>query len=277
MSRTRSGKAADDPRLAAELATAAGALLLRLREESIGEVTAKELGRRGDTESNELLLRELAAARPGDAVLSEESADSAARLSADRVWIVDPLDGTREFGLAGRTDWAVHVALWEAGRSITAAAVAQPALGVTYASDTVGRASGDPGAASDERFRIVVSDSRPPEFVGRVVEELGTGEIDAVLVPMGSAGAKTMAVVRGEADAYLHAGGQWEWDSAAPVGVAVAAGLHASRIDGSPLNYNAPHPYLPDLLICPPDRAAALLAAIERAQGVQAQRDQSRS
>ena len=239
-----------DARLAADLAGQAGDLLLTLRQAS--GLTGKELGKRGDTASNSLLLRELADARPGDAVLSEESADSPARLSADRVWIIDPLDGTREYGMPGRDDWAVHVALWEAGRGITAAAVAQPAREEIYASDVV-RAVRRPRPSP----RFLVSDSRPPEWAAPVASAL-----DATLAPMGSAGAKAMAVVRGDADAYLHGGGQWEWDSAAPVGVAIAAGLHASRIDGSPLEYNNAHPYLPDLLICRADLADELLKAI---------------
>ncbi|MEU6645207.1 3'(2'),5'-bisphosphate nucleotidase CysQ [Saccharomonospora sp. NPDC046836] len=238
-----------DARTAARLAESAGRLLLDVRA---GELDPKALGTRGDTLSNRLLLDRLAADRPGDAVLSEESADSPSRLAAQRVWIIDPLDGTREFARPGRTDWAVHVALWEAGKGITAAAVAQPALGTVYASDDAVLA-----ARRDGRLRILVSDSRPPVFAAAVAEEL-----DAELVPMGSAGAKAMAVLRGEADAYVHAGGQWEWDSAAPVGVALAAGLHASRVDGTPLRYNEPHPYLPDLVICRPELAGRLLAAL---------------
>jgi len=240
----------DDSALAAALAEDAGHLLLRLRGES--GLSGKELGQRGDADSNALLLDELAEARPQDAVLSEESVDSPERLAADRVWIIDPLDGTREYGMPGRDDWAVHVALWERGAGITAAAVAQPSLDVVYASNTV-----RPQRRPRPRLRFLVSDSRPPAFAAPVAEQLG-----ADLAPMGSAGAKAMAVVRGDADAYLHAGGQWEWDSAAPVGVVLAAGLHASRIDGSPLVYNSPHPYLPDLLICRPELAEQLLAAI---------------
>jgi 3'(2'), 5'-bisphosphate nucleotidase len=239
-----------DARLAADLAEQAGSLLLALRHAS--GLTGKDLGKRGDTDSNALLLRELGAARPKDAVLSEESADSPERLTADRVWIIDPLDGTREYGMPGRDDWAVHVALWERGAGITAAAVAQPSIDGLYASDTV-----EAELRPRPRRKFLVSDSRPPEFAPAVAEALG-----AVLAPMGSAGAKTMAVVRGQADAYLHAGGQWEWDSAAPVGVAVAAGLHASRIDGTPLEYNQEKPYLPDLLICRPELAAELLQQI---------------
>jgi 3'(2'), 5'-bisphosphate nucleotidase len=239
-----------DARLAADLAEQAGSLLLALRHAS--GLSGRELGKRGDADSNTLLLRELAEARPSDAVLSEESADSPARLSAERVWIIDPLDGTREYGMPGRDDWAVHVALWEAEAGITAAAVAQPSLDALYVSDTV-RAEWRPRP----RRRFLVSDSRPPAFAGPVAEAL-----EADLVPMGSAGAKAMAVVRGQADAYLHAGGQWEWDSAAPVGVVLAAGLHASRIDGSALEYNRAHPYLPDLLICRPELADDLLSEI---------------
>jgi 3'(2'), 5'-bisphosphate nucleotidase len=247
-----------DARLAASLAEAAGRLLLELRAAAPADGDARALGKRGDAASNAFLLDRLAARRPGDAVLSEESADDPARLDAARVWIVDPLDGTREFGMPGRRDWAVHVALWEEHGEITAAAVAQPAIGAVYASDDP---PGDTGVPAPGRpLRIVVSDSRPPALAGVVAARLG-GE----LVPMGSAGAKAMAVLRGDAEAYLHAGGQWEWDSAAPVGVAVAGGLHASRIDGSPLRYNMPRPYLPDLLICRPELAGELLAAIAEA------------
>ncbi len=244
---------ASDARLAARLAQQAGELLLSIRAES--GLEGKELGKRGDRDANELLLEQLAAARPGDAVLSEESVDSPARLSAGRVWIIDPLDGTREYGMPGRDDWAVHVALWQRGGGITDAAVAQPSLGAVYASDDV--RFGGPGRP---HLTFLVSDSRPPAFAATVAEQFG-----AELRPMGSAGAKAMAVVRGDADAYLHAGGQWEWDSAAPVGVALAAGLHATRVDGSPLVYNEAHPYLPDLLICRSELGQQLVEAITAA------------
>jgi 3'(2'), 5'-bisphosphate nucleotidase len=245
--------AGPDARLAAALAEQAGELLLSLRAGS--GLTGKELGARGDADSNALLLARLAAERPGDAVLSEESVDSPARLSADRVWIIDPLDGTREYAMPGRADWAVHVALWERDRGITAAAVAQPALAAVYTSGTA--VPGDGSSGSERTPVILVSDSRPPAWAPAVAGALG-----AELRPMGSAGAKTMAVLRGEATAYVHGGGQWEWDSAAPVGVALAAGLHASRADGSPLEYNNAHPYLPDLVVCRREMAAAVLGAI---------------
>jgi 3'(2'), 5'-bisphosphate nucleotidase len=233
-----------DGSLAAEVASAAGDLLLSIR----GQVSGPE----ADTRSNELILSRLAAERPADRVLSEESADDPARLSAQRVWIVDPLDGTREYGMADRSDWAVHVALWSAGAGIAAAAVAQPALGAVYS--TTGE---HVVPVSDRPPVILVSDSRPPPFAQSVASAVGGS-----VAPMGSAGAKAMAVLRGEADAYLHAGGQWEWDSAAPVGVVVAAGLHASRIDGSALVYNQARPYLPDLLICRPELARPMLEAL---------------
>jgi 3'(2'), 5'-bisphosphate nucleotidase len=270
------GMRPSDAQLAARLAEVAGDLLLQLRTSS--GLEGKELGKRGDLESNELLLQELSAAAAGDAVLSEESADSAARLSADRVWIIDPLDGTREYGMVaqGREDWAVHVALWERGAgfgggvpgggAITAAAVAQPALGAVYATDTVTSQVHRRPAASDRPSRMLVSDSRPPAWAAAVAERF-----DAELVPMGSAGAKAMAVVRGEYDAYLHDGGQWEWDSAAPVGVALAARLHATRIDGSALVYNSERPYLPDLLICRAEFAGVLLEAIGEAKAALAE------
>lgn len=242
-----------DVELAADLARRAGELLLGLRASSA--LAGKELGKRGDHDANVLLLTGLAAERPDDAVLSEESVDSPARLTAERVWIIDPLDGTREYGMPGRDDWAVHVALWSRGTGITAAAVAQPSLGTVYTTS-----SGTRPAEPNEPPVFLVSDSRPPEFAAPVAAELG-----ATLRPMGSAGAKAMAVLRGDADAYLHAGGQWEWDSAAPVGVALAAGLHATRVDGSALVYNSAHPYLPDLLICRPELAARTLAAIAAA------------
>jgi len=241
-----------DVELAAAAAEQAGALLLALR--SGDEARGRELGRLGDARANALILERLRAQRPGDAILSEESADDPARLAAERVWIVDPLDGTREYGIPGRDDWAVHVALWQRGAGIAAAAVALPALGRVHTS--AGAAPPAPRAAGAP-LTLLASDSRPPAWLGDVAAALG-----ARTAPMGSAGAKAMAVVRGEADGYLHDGGQWEWDSAAPVGVALAHGLHASRIDGSPLVYNSERPYLPDLVVCRADRADAILAAI---------------
>jgi 3'(2'), 5'-bisphosphate nucleotidase len=206
----------------------------------------------GDRLSHEFLTAELARLRPDDAVLSEEGKDDPARLSARRVWIVDPLDGTREFGEPGRTDWAVHVALWSEGE-LTAGAVALPAQGrVLSTAEPIPAPEPEPG-----KLRLLVSRSRPPEFVQRLAER-----VDAVLVPLGSAGAKAAAVNTGDADAYVHSGGQYEWDSAAPVAVAVSAGLHASRIDGSRLVYNQASPSLPDILICRAAIAPLLLENI---------------
>jgi 3'(2'), 5'-bisphosphate nucleotidase len=211
----------------------------------------------GDRRSHELIMAALAAARPDDPVLSEEGKLDAARLDSSRVWIVDPLDGTREFGEPGRTDWAVHVALTVDGEPV-AGAVALPACGLTLATEPVPPAP----APRAGRPRMVVSRTRAPELCFEVAKR-----IDAEVVPMGSAGAKTMAVVRGEVDVYLHAGGQYEWDSAAPVAVAAACGLHTSRLDGSPLRYNNPDPWLPDLLVCRPDLADAVLTAVADAGG----------
>ena len=249
---------ADDHVLARDLAEAAGRLLLELRARG-GDPDV--LRKAGDRLSHEFLVAELAARRPGDAVLSEEGRDDRARLSADRVWIVDPLDGTREFGEAGRSDWAVHVALWERGE-LTAGAVALPAQGQvlsTAAPPKVPTVNGDSGLGAE--LRIVVSRTRPPAFLERLHEETGV-----TLVPMGSAGAKAAAVMLGEVDAYVHAGGQYEWDSAAPAAVALAAGLHASRLDGSALRYNQPDPLLPDILFCPAVLAKPLLEAIGAAE-----------
>ena len=248
---------ADDHVLARDLAVAAGQLLLELRGRG-GDRDA--LRQSGDRLSHEFLAAELAARRPGDAVLSEEGIDDKARLAAQRVWIVDPLDGTREFGEDGRTDWAVHVALWEPGGSglgrLTAGAVALPAQGRVLS--TVSPPAPPGGAPT--RLRLVVSRSRAPRLVRDVAGRLG-----AELVPCGSAGAKVATVITGETDAYLHAGGFYEWDTAAPVAVARAAGYHASRIDGAELAYNREDPLLPDILVCRPVIAGLLLAAIREA------------
>jgi 3'(2'), 5'-bisphosphate nucleotidase len=246
--------AADD-RLAADLAEQAGQRLLLLRARG-GD--PDDLRKAGDASSHEFLSEEIAARRPRDAILSEEGRDDAARLTADRVWIVDPLDGTREFGEPGRTDWAVHVALWERGE-LTAGAVALPARDRVLSTADPSDQPDPPQAAdaSGRALRIVVSRSRPPAFAARVADGLG-----ATLVPLGSAGAKAAAVILGEADAYLHDGGQYEWDSAAPVAVALAAGLHASRLDGAKLEYNRASPWQPDILICPGKLANRLLTAI---------------
>jgi 3'(2'), 5'-bisphosphate nucleotidase len=258
-----------DDELAAMLASEAGRRLLALRAEG-GD--AKALRDAGDRLSHEFLSAELARLRPGDAVLSEEGADDPARLSANRVWIVDPLDGTREYGEPGRTDWAVHVALWADGE-LTAGAVALPAQDtVLSTANPPRRHRADAAVDADDilrsgpgmPLRLLVSRSRPPEFVTDLAASL-----DAVLVPMGSAGAKAAAVIEGQADAYVHSGGQYEWDSAAPVAVARAAGLHASRIDGSDLRYNQANPSVPDILICPIGLAATLLGAIARSRTVQ--------
>ena len=244
----------DDHVLARDLAGAAGRRLLELRAEG-GDPAA--LRKAGDSLAHDFLVAELALRRPGDRVLSEEAADDPARLGADRVWIVDPLDGTREFGEEGRTDWAVHVALWERGSrergALTAGAVALPAQGEVLS--TVDPPPLPPVA--DDPLRIVVSRSRPPAFATAVTEAIG-----AHTVPLGSAGAKVAAVMTGEADAYLHGGGFYEWDTAAPVAVAHAAGFHASRVDGSELLYNQADLLVPDILVCHPALADRLLKAI---------------
>ncbi|MDT5182764.1 MAG: 3(2), 5-bisphosphate nucleotidase [Mycobacterium sp.] len=246
-----------DAALAAEVAAEAGELLLAVREE-VGFDDPYDLGDAGDNRANVLILDRLARDRPRDAVLSEEAVDDLSRVHADRVWIVDPVDGTREFSWPGRTDWAVHIALWQRsngpnGGGITDAAVALPARGEVYRTDTVTA----PPPRAEGPIRITASASRPPAVLWRLRERM-----DIQMVRIGSAGAKAMAVVRGDVDAYVHAGGQWEWDSAAPAGVVQAAGLHASRLDGSPLIYNRRDPYLPDLLMCRAELAGVLLDGI---------------
>uniref|UniRef100_UPI001835567C 3'(2'),5'-bisphosphate nucleotidase CysQ n=1 Tax=Sporichthya sp. TaxID=65475 RepID=UPI001835567C len=230
----------------------------QLRTDWTGDEAA--LRKAGDAAAQELLAERLTVARPDDAVLSEEARDNPIRLGADRVWIIDPLDGTREFG-EGRHDWAVHVALWERAAGpegdLTVGAVALPGRGLVLGS--AGLTVPEP---ADGPLRIAVSRTRPPAVAVAVAEAL-----NAELVPMGSAGYKVTAVVLGEVDAYIHGGGQYEWDSAAPVAVARAAGVHTSRLDGSPLRYNRPDPLLPDLVIARAELGAPLLAAIAAASG----------
>ncbi|KUI01280.1 3'(2'),5'-bisphosphate nucleotidase CysQ [Mycolicibacterium acapulense] len=245
-----------DAALAAEVAAEAGEMLLKVREE-VGFYDPYDLGDTGDKLANRLILDRLRAERPDDKVLSEEAVDDLSRVDADRVWIVDPVDGTHEYSMPRRTDWAVHIALWRRdggpnGR-ITDAAVALPARNEVYRTDTVT----PPPPRADGPILITASSNRPPPVLWWLRDRM-----DIQLVRIGSAGAKAMAVVRGDVDAYLHAGGQWEWDSAAPAGVVQAAGLHASRIDGSELVYNRRDPYLPDLLMCRPELSEALLKEI---------------
>ncbi len=237
-----------DDEVAAILAAEAGNLLLEVRRE-LTEVTADERKAVGDRRSHEFLTAALATQRPDDAVLSEEGVDDPVRLRCRRVWIIDPLDGTREFSELGRDDWAVHVALWQNGE-LVAGAVALPAQGVTLATPDVPAPQQMPATP-----RIVVSRTRPPAIALEVRDAL-----DGVLVEMGSAGAKVASIVKGVSDVYVHAGGQYEWDSAAPVAVARAAGLHTSRLDGSALQYNRADPLLPDLIVCRPELADAVLA-----------------
>jgi 3'(2'), 5'-bisphosphate nucleotidase len=248
---------ATDGGFARWLAGRAGDLLLDLRA-SFEDPAA--LRANGDKLSHELIIAELARWRPADAVLSEEGVDDPARLSADRVWIVDPLDGTREYGEEGRADWAVHIALWAAGR-LAVGAVGLPAQHIVLGTDAPPPYPPIPGT-SEDRIRLATSRTRPPEFLPVLAEELA-----ADLVPMGSAGAKVAAVIDGTVDAYVHAGGQYEWDSAAPVAVATATGMHASRIDGTTLEYNQPDPRLPDLVVCRKALAPRLLAALARLAG----------
>ena len=255
-----------DSAFARWLADGAAELLLDLRDE-MGFADPDALRHEGDRRSHEFLTGMLDRWRPGDAVLSEEGdREDPARLAAERVWIVDPLDGTREFGEPGRTDWAVHVWLWTRS-SVSASRLAAAAITLPAAHRTMGTDFPppypplSPEVSSGGKLRFVASRTRPPALLTPVAEELG-----ADLVPLGSAGAKVAAVITGDADAYVHAGGQYEWDSAAPVAVALATGLHACRIDGSTLEYNQPNPLLPDLVVCRKDLAPKLLSAISKAR-----------
>lgn len=260
-----------DQDLAADLARGAGHVLTQLRAQ-IGEsqYDAKALGNRGDHQAQRYLSDRLGRQRPDDAVLSEEAADSSARLDTDRVWIIDPLDGTREYceraGGTWRSDWAVHVALWTREHGLTAGAVAIPALDEVFEatandgphSDIHTRQAPQPGSDLPRPLRLAASRSHPPELIDRLAKNYAVE-----LVRMGSAGVKAMSVIKGETDAYIHDGGQYEWDSAAPVAVAQAHGLHASRLDGSLFIYNQPDPWLPDLLICHPQHTAYLGSVLD--------------
>ena len=252
-----------DAEIAAQAASLAGELLLQLRNGAATDTPtdSEALRTAGDRDANRAIMKLLANERPEDSLLSEEAADDPRRLIADRVWIIDPLDGTREFGErdgAGvwRDDFAVHVALWERGQGLTLGVVALPARGMIYSSDAPPAVPASPPG----KLRIAVSRTRLAAFIA-ALEAAGS----ATLVPMGSAGVKVMAVVSGEADTYIHAGGQYQWDSAAPVAVALAAGLVATRLDGSPLRYNVSELLLPDLVVCHPDRADEVRALLDAA------------
>ena len=247
---------AEDHAAASRIATATGELLLDLRQRlfALGADTWT-VRDSGDMEAHEFIMGELTAQFPDDGILSEEGRDDLGRLQKHRVWIVDPLDGTREFSERGRSDWAVHIERAEGGVP-TAGAVALPAMGTTLGTDPVPKLA----PAHEGRPRMVVSRTRPTAASVIVAEA-----IDAEMLALGSAGAKAMAVVLGHADIYAHSGGQYEWDSCAPAAVAMAAGLHASRCDGSPLDYNYADPWLPDFVICRPELAEASLAALRKA------------
>ena len=247
----------DDATTARTIARQAATRLLEIRTANAG-IDSRELKSLGDAGAQELIASLLSELAPGDAVLSEEAADSDVRLGAERVWIIDPLDGTREYS-EGRDDWAVHVALVENG-DLTLGAVALGGPDEVLVSDSVAAAP----VAGEGPLRIAVSRTRPPALVAHVAETLG-----AELVPMGSAGVKISSVVNGTADVYVHGGGQYEWDSAAPIAVARAAGLYTSRLDGSELVYNQPNPYLPDLVVCRPELKDRVMDAVAAALAAQ--------
>lgn len=247
-----SPETAEDAALARELADATGRLLLELRDTS-GPGWDREY--RGDADAHDFLMRELARHRPDDAVLSEEGVqDPAVRRGAHRLWIVDPLDGSSGYGRGG-DEWGVHVALVVDGR-LAAGAVALPARGELLDSATVPPLPDRP-LDPEHTLRVTVSRSRPPAELRRLA---ATHAVRTV--PYSSVGVKTLAVLRGEVDAYLHSGGQYEWDNAAPMAVALAAGARVSRIDGRTLEFARDDPYSPDLLLARPAVHAAVLAAL---------------
>jgi 3'(2'), 5'-bisphosphate nucleotidase len=242
-----------DQQLASRVATEAGAMLVELRDELVAEgIHYWDLKDEGDVAGHRYIMSALTAARPDDVILSEEAADNRRRLNAERVWIIDPIDGTNEFAEHPRHDWAIHIALWEAGE-LTAASVALPTLGITF--DASPAAVVPPSTRA--RPLLVTSRSRNPYCAVMVANALGCD-----VARLGSAGAKAMAIVMGEADIYVHDGGMYQWDSAAPSAVAKAAGLHVSRIDGSPLEYNKESLWLPDFLVCRSELAEPALKAL---------------
>ena len=242
-----------DQQLASRVATEAGVMLVNLRDELVAEgIHYWDLKDEGDIAGHRYIMSALTVARPDDVILSEEAADNRKRLNAERVWIIDPIDGTNEFAEHPRHDWAIHIALWESGE-LTAASVALPTLGITF--DASPAAVVPP--STREKPLLVTSRSRNPYCAVMVANALGCD-----VARLGSAGAKAMAIVMGEADIYVHDGGMYQWDSAAPAAVAKAAGLHVSRIDGSPLKYNQESLWLPDFLVCRIELAEPALKAL---------------
>lgn len=236
----------DDATLALRLALGTGEILKGVR--GVGLLRGQGLGKAGDAIAQDWIARALQLHRPEDSVLSEEAEDDRTRMDNDRVWIIDPLDGTREYA-GGRQDWAVHIALAINGK-IEHAAVGMPDLGKVFHTADVRAVGGRP------TNRLVISQNSVPEVATFIAEDLGME-----LVRMGSCGAKTTSVILGDNDVYVHAGGQYEWDNAAPVGIAQAAGLFTSRLNGEKLQYNCDDPYLPDLLVCRPDAAERVLSS----------------
>jgi len=242
-----------DQQLASRIATQAGVMLVELRDElAIEGIHYWDLKDEGDIAGHRYIMDALTQARPDDVILSEEAADNRRRLSAERVWIIDPIDGTKEFAEPPRYDWAIHIALWEKGK-LTVGSVALPTLGITFDADPAPIVP----PSTRERPLLVTSRTRNPYCAVKVANALGCD-----VARLGSAGAKAMAVVMGEADIYVHDGGMYQWDSAAPSAVAAAAGLHVSRTDGSPLIYNEESLWLPDFLVCRPEFAEAALRAL---------------
>ncbi len=242
-----------DQQLASRIATQAGIMLVELRDElAIEGIHYWDLKDEGDVAGHRYIMDALTEARPDDVILSEEAADNRRRLSAERVWIIDPIDGTNEFAEPPRYDWAIHIALWEKGK-LTVGSVALPTLGITFDADPAPIVP----PSTRERPLLVTSRTRNPYCAVKVANALGCD-----VARLGSAGAKAMAVVMGEADIYVHDGGMYQWDSAAPSAVAAAAGLHVSRTDGSPLIYNEESLWLPDFLVCRPEFAEAALRAL---------------
>lgn len=260
----------NDHELAAELAAAAGRQLLELRAQySVpDEAAARALAKLADQLANDWLLQQLAELRPDDAVLSEEAEDDLARVQAQRVWIIDPVDGTYEFARR-LADFAVHVALWDnSAGSFTAAAVAVPDHGAVWATDSAAAA-----IESDRTQLTVVSSTREPKPVlaklqvelSNIAAALGYAGVE--FRTLGSVGGKVHQLLAGHADVYLSTTGFWEWDAAAPAAVAQQQGFQVTDLQGAALRFNQVPPRVSSFVVAKPQLHEFVINALAEVNG----------
>ena len=266
----------NDHELARKLARETGTLLIGLRnhaaslsgdEDDTHSVLAQEvLGSEGDRVAHDYLMEQFLLHRPDDVVLSEEGDLEVSRLNAKRVWIIDPLDGTAQYS-SGGNDFAVHIALWEAGSSapsqISVASVAVPARNELWSMDEPVQSD----QLNPSAIRILVSRSRPPREINKVIEKLEDAFPDrgrVEVIPMGSVGAKVAAILADTADVYFNSGGFYEWDLAAPLGIAIHNGLSVSDCRGRQIELNKVDLKVKDILICRPELTSTIVMALEK-------------